>query len=104
MTTAIRPLPRRPRLASALCGLLLALAAAGAQAQRASSIVIQGKDNWLFPGWGSLTQVDTRGIDAATQLVRETRDALAARGVQLEVLVLPAKRCSTRTSCRTARR
>ena len=44
--------PPRParRLASALCGALLALAAAGAQAQQASSIVIQGKDNWLFPG------------------------------------------------------
>ncbi|KAG0921607.1 hypothetical protein G6F31_020252 [Rhizopus arrhizus] len=65
--------------------------AVAAHAQEGSSIVIQGKDNWLFPGWGSLTQVDTRGIDASTQLVRETRDALAAKGIQLEVLVLPDK-------------
>ena len=74
-----------------LSAAVLATAGAAAHAQQTSSIVIQGKDNWLFPGWGSLTQVDTRGIDAATQLIRETRDALAAKGIQLEVLVLPDK-------------
>ncbi|WMD23552.1 twin-arginine translocation pathway signal [Achromobacter seleniivolatilans] len=79
------------RLAGGLSAAVLAFAGATAYAQEASSIVIQGKDNWLFPGWGSLTQVDTRGIDASTQLIRETRDALAAKGVQLEVLVLPDK-------------
>ncbi|SIT26646.1 twin-arginine translocation pathway signal [Achromobacter sp. MFA1 R4] len=86
-------LPKRalPGLARALASAALMAACAAAQAQQASSIVIQGKDNWLFPGWGSLTQVDMRGIDASTQLVRETRDALAARGIQLEVLVLPDK-------------
>lgn len=86
-------LPNRalPGLARALASAALMAACAAAQAQQASSIVIQGKDNWLFPGWGSLTQVDMRGIDASTQLVRETRDALAARGIQLEVLVLPDK-------------
>lgn len=82
------PFPFSRRLAMGLSAALLAVAA---HAQEGSSIVIQGKDNWLFPGWGSLTQVDTRGIDASTQLVRETRDALAAKGVQLEVLVLPDK-------------
>ena len=50
-----------------------------------------GQGQLAVPGWGSLTQVDTRGIDASTQLVRETRDALAAKGIQLEVLVLPDK-------------
>jgi len=80
--------PFSTRLALGLSAALLAVAA---HAQEGSSIVIQGKDNWLFPGWGSLTQVDTRGIDASTQLVRETRDALAAKGIQLEVLVLPDK-------------
>ena len=79
------------RLAGGLSAAVLAIAGATAYAQEASSIVIQGKDNWLFPGWGSLTQVDTRGIDASTQLIRETRDALAAKGIQLEVLVLPDK-------------
>ena len=79
------------RLAVGAAVATLALSAGAAHAQQGSSIVIQGKDNWLFPGWGSLTQVDTRGIDASTQLVRETRDALAAKGIQLEVLVLPDK-------------
>ena len=92
------------RLAVGAAVATLALSAGAAHAQQGSSIVIQGKDNWLFPGWGSLTQVDTRGIDASTQLVRETRDALAAKGIQLEVLVLPDKTCSTRTSCPMERR
>ncbi|CAB3673037.1 alginate O-acetyltransferase AlgX-related protein [Achromobacter pestifer] len=83
--------PIARRLACTLSAALLAIAGAAVHAQDASSIVIQGKDNWLFPGWGSLTQVDMRGIDASTQLVRETRDALAAKGIQLEVLVLPDK-------------
>ncbi|WP_353192838.1 twin-arginine translocation pathway signal [Pandoraea pnomenusa] len=71
------------------CALTLAFGAA--QAQDASTLVLRGKDNWLFPGWGSLTQVDTKGIDANTALVREARDALAARGIKLEVLLLPDK-------------
>ncbi|MFY0475803.1 alginate O-acetyltransferase AlgX-related protein [Achromobacter marplatensis] len=82
------PSPFSRRLA---IGLSAALVAVAAHAQEGSSLVIQGKDNWLFPGWGSLTRVDMRGIDASTQLVRETRDALAAKGIQLEVLVLPDK-------------
>ncbi len=89
MQTALRPSQRAVR--GLLAAAALAAAATAAHAQQASSIVIQGKDNWLFPGWGSLTQVDLRGIDASTQLVRETRDALAAKGIQLEVLVLPDK-------------
>ncbi|AJC23110.2 alginate O-acetyltransferase AlgX-related protein [Pandoraea pulmonicola] len=71
------------------CALTLAMGAA--QAQDASTLIIRGKDNWLFPGWGSLTQVDTRGIDANTALVREARDALAAKNIKLEVLLLPDK-------------
>ena len=82
------PSPFSRRLA---IGLSAALMTVAAHAQEGSSLVIQGKDNWLFPGWGSLTRVDMRGIDASTQLVRETRDALAAKGIQLEVLVLPDK-------------
>jgi len=91
--------PFSTRLALGLSAALLAVAA---HAQEGSSIVIQGKDNWLFPGWGSLTQVDTRGIDASTQLVRETRDALAAKGIQLEVWCCRTRRCSIKTSCPTA--
>ncbi|MGE8050214.1 alginate O-acetyltransferase AlgX-related protein [Pseudomonas monteilii] len=72
-------------------GLLLAgLALPSAHADD-SSIVLRGNDGWLFPGWGSLTEVDSRGIEASTALIKEARQALAARGVQLQVLVLPDK-------------
>ncbi len=72
-------------------GVLGALCAAPASAQDASSIIIKGKDGWLFPGWGSLTTVDVRGIDNTTRLIAQARDLLAARGVKLDVLLLPDK-------------
>nr|WP_244109452.1 twin-arginine translocation pathway signal [Burkholderia anthina] len=81
----LRRLARR----AAVCAV--AFGVAGAHAQQTSSIVINGKDGWLFPGWGSLTQVDVRGIDNSTQLIAQARDLLAARGVKLEVLLLPDK-------------
>jgi alginate O-acetyltransferase complex protein AlgJ len=81
----LRRLARR----AAVCALAFGMA--GAQAQGTSSIVIKGKDGWLFPGWGSLTQVDVRGIDNTTRLIAQARDLLAARGVKLEVLLLPDK-------------
>ena len=46
-------------------------------APRAARLVHRdpGQGQLAVPRLGSLTQVDTRGIDASTQLVRETRDA-----------------------------
>ncbi|WP_369989033.1 alginate O-acetyltransferase AlgX-related protein [Pseudomonas xanthosomatis] len=74
-------------------GLLAAAVALAVPAARAddSSIVLQGQQGWLFPGWGSLTEVDSRGIEASTALIKDAQQALAARGVQLQVLVLPDK-------------
>ncbi len=80
------------RLRIALSAPIIALAVTtAAVAADSSSIIIRGKDGWLFPGWGSLTQVDNAGIDSATRLIRDARDALAARHVELEVVVLPDK-------------
>ncbi|WP_194790450.1 alginate O-acetyltransferase AlgX-related protein [Pseudomonas sp. UFMG81] len=70
--------------------LVTGLALPTAQADD-SSIVLRGNDGWLFPGWGSLTEVDGRGIEASTALIKDAQQALAARGVQLQVLVLPDK-------------
>jgi len=74
-------------------GLALTVTMAIASAQQAphSDVVIVGKEGWLFPAWGSLSEVDTTGVQAATALIAETQQALAARGVRLEVLVLPDK-------------
>ncbi|MGF6419248.1 alginate O-acetyltransferase complex protein AlgJ [Stenotrophomonas sp. AN71] len=62
-----------------------------ASAAQDSSIVLTGKDGWLFPAWGSLTTVDAPAIARNTALIAEARQALAAVGVQLQVLVLPDK-------------
>jgi len=102
MTPAVFPTPRAQARALWL-GLLFAFAVAPALAQappaaagaagaaQDSSIVMVGKDGWLFPGWGSLTDVDGAAIARNTALIAEARAALAAAGVRLEVLVLPDK-------------
>ncbi|CTP84844.1 hypothetical protein XTPLMG730_0918 [Xanthomonas translucens pv. phlei] len=64
---------------------------AAAAAAQDSSIVLVGKDGWLFPAWGSLTEVDGAAIERNTASIAEARTALAAAGVELEVLVLPDK-------------
>jgi len=77
-TAAAQPAPPAP-------------APAAAQAAEESAIVIVGKDGWLFPAWGSLSTVDPAAVQASTQLIAEASRRLAARGVRLEVLVLPDK-------------
>ena len=81
-------------LAASLLAASISLAMPDAQAND-SSIVLRGNDGWLFPGWGSLTEVDSRGIEASTALIKDAQQALAARGVQLQVLVLPDKTVRT---------
>jgi len=91
---------RRPRmlLLAALCALVVggpvqaqAPATSIAAAAQDSSIVLTGKDGWLFPAWGSLTEVDTAAVTRNTALIAEAERALAAAGVKLQVLVLPDK-------------
>jgi alginate O-acetyltransferase complex protein AlgJ len=95
-----RPAGRRPLLLATLCSALCvaapvmaqtAPAAAPAAVNQDSSIVLIGKDGWLFPAWGSLTEVDAPAIARNTALIAQARSALAAAGVKLEVLVLPDK-------------
>ncbi|WP_312935789.1 alginate O-acetyltransferase AlgX-related protein [Pseudomonas sp.] len=82
--------PVTRRLSAALLAATFSVAAGSAAADDAS-IVLRGSDGWLFPGWGSLSEVDSRGIAASTALIKEAQQALAARGVKLQVLVLPDK-------------
>lgn len=56
-----------------------------------SSIVLYGKEGWLFPAWGSLTEVDSAAITRNTALIADAQRALALAGVKLQVLVLPDK-------------
>jgi len=104
MTRPHRPTPPLRSallLTAALCATLLATAPAVAQAPAAapapaaanqdSSIVLIGKDGWLFPAWGSLTDVDAPAIARNTALIADAKRALDAAGVKLEVLVLPDK-------------
>ncbi|NIF55979.1 twin-arginine translocation pathway signal [Burkholderia sp. Ax-1724] len=60
-------------------------------AARAAASVIEGQDGWLFPGWESTDKVDRPQIEANVKLIREAKDALAAKHVELVVMVVPAK-------------
>ncbi len=53
--------------------------------------VIEGKSKWLFPGWESLTTADTAKVDQCINLIRQARDELAAKKIELLVLVVPMK-------------
>jgi alginate O-acetyltransferase complex protein AlgJ len=53
--------------------------------------VIEGKDGWLFAGWESGDKVDDATLAANIRLLQDAQAALAARGVALLVLVVPAK-------------
>ncbi len=76
--------------AAALAAVTWAAPLHAQQAQQ-SDVVIVGKEGWLFPAWGSLSEVDTAAVQSSTALIADAKQALAARGIQLEVLVLPDK-------------
>ena len=58
---------------------------------QAAPPVIEGKDGWLFAGWESGDKVDEATLGANIRLLQEAQTTLAARGVALLVLVVPAK-------------
>lgn len=74
---------------SALC--VAAASTATVALAQGSSPVIKGRDGWLFPGWGSLSQIDRPGIENSTRLIAQARELFATRGITLTVLVIPDK-------------
>ena len=89
----LRPTRRHAlQLAGAAAAMILTTRLAWAQNNNnGSSLVIKGKDGWLFAGWGSLTQVDTAGIDRNVQLVARVQQLLKEQSIDLVVLLLPDK-------------
>ena len=55
------------------------------------SNVIEGRDGWLFAGWESLTTANTVGVDQCISLIRQVKDQLAAKKIELIVFVAPLK-------------
>jgi len=79
----------RRTLTGMLC--LIGLLAVAKSEDGFEPVVIEGKDNWLFPGWESLTIADTAGIDQCINLIRQVSDQLAAKKIGLLVVVVPMK-------------
>ncbi len=69
-----------------VCAMLFAATSVSAQADT-NTLIFLGKDNWLFPAWGSLTKVDMQGIDQSAALIRQVNEAMKARDIKLEVLL-----------------
>ena len=55
-------------------------------------LAIIGKDNYLFPAWGTTDEPNWPAIDATVARVAEVHKRLAARGIALVALVLPSKK------------
>lgn len=79
-------------IASTIVGMFFLMGTAlAADTAEKSSIIIKGKDGWLFPRWGSLKIRDDAGIDNASKLIGQAKEILASRGIKLEILLLPDK-------------
>lgn len=98
--TFAQPTPEPPRFSRisshlikfkkmlAAAGLLLCLAAVPVQANDA---VVEGKSNWLFAGWESLTTAKPDAEKASLRLISETAALFAEKNIKLIVVVVPLK-------------
>lgn len=66
----------------------IVLAASPALARDA---VLEGKANWLFAGWESLTNAKPDAEKASIQLIAQVNRALAKRNIKLIVAIVPLK-------------
>ena len=73
-------------------GLPLGLWLAGAAHAQPDLLAIIGKDNYLFPAWGTTDAPDWVAIDATVARVADVNRRLAARGIALVAPVLPSKK------------
>jgi alginate O-acetyltransferase complex protein AlgJ len=73
---------------SAITAFLLVTSATCAFARDA---VIEGKDNWLFAGWESLTVDRPAAERSSIQLIADLNRSLAQQNIKLIVVVVPIK-------------
>lgn len=57
----------------------------------ARDAVLEGKSNWLFAGWESLTAVKPNAEKASIELISETARVLGQRHITLIVTIVPLK-------------
>ena len=81
-----------PTAATALeMTLIASLALPIAATAAAAPAVIEGKDGWLFAGWERADKVDQKALASNIALLQEAQHLLAARQINLLVMVVPAK-------------
>ena len=74
-----------------LRGLAATAAALIAHPAAAADLIIQGKGDWLFPAWESLTDAGTAGIASTTKTIAAANQLFTAAGIALLVEVVPMK-------------
>jgi alginate O-acetyltransferase complex protein AlgJ len=57
----------------------------------AANLIIEGKGDWLFPAWESITDAGTAGIAAVLKTIAATNQLFEAAGIALLVEVVPLK-------------
>jgi alginate O-acetyltransferase complex protein AlgJ len=57
----------------------------------ARDAVLEGKNNWLFAGWESLTETKPSAEKSSIQLIAEVDRILAARKIKLILMIIPIK-------------
>lgn len=99
--TRVTQLPREQEISHRRRQVLFALAAlpvAGALSalpRRAfaadTSTVIQGRDNWLYPGWESLTDDRSAACQASMITIQAAVRQMSARGIHCVIVIAPLK-------------
>ena len=69
-------------------GLVMLASTSGAIARDA---VLEGKENWLFAGWESLTVAKPAAEKASIQLIADVDRMLAKRNIRLMIAIIPLK-------------
>jgi alginate O-acetyltransferase complex protein AlgJ len=67
------------------------LVAASMNVAVARDAVLEGKQNWLFAGWESLTVAKPEAEKRSIQLIADINRALAAKDIKLIVMIIPIK-------------
>jgi alginate O-acetyltransferase complex protein AlgJ len=82
---------RRQLLRLGAAAVAVSLGSTIARPARAEELVYEGRENWLFPVWESLTDVGATGLEETLTLIRDTNSWLAGRHIGLIVMVVPMR-------------
>ncbi len=79
----------RQRLFNLFAAMMVVMSTASSALAR--DAVLEGKQNWLFAGWESLSTTKPAAENSSIQLIADVSRALAQRNIKLIVVLIPLK-------------